>query len=301
MTSRLTLRAFAKVNYALEVLGLREDGYHNIRTVLQSISLADEVEIEQTEKGFELLVEPEGIEVGSPQKNTAHRAWNLLREFTGEELPVRVRLHKKIPAGAGLGGASADAAAVLTGLNDLFGLGLAREDLQKIGGRIGADVPFCLSGGTALGEGVGEVLSPLPAPPPHRIVLVKPEQGANTAEIYRTYDEFAPESLYSASPAISALKAKDLGALARTVGNDLTPVTRRRVPEIEACEDELLRTGALGVAMSGTGSAVYGIFGTEDEARFASERIRAHFVGVYEPVVRGLERMGELSGFAWCI
>lgn len=288
MTSRLTLRAFAKINYALEVLGLRVDGYHEIRTVLQSISLADEVEIERIEAGFELLVEPEGIEVGPPEKNTAYRAWNLLREFTGEELPVRVHLHKRILAGAGLGGASADAAAVLTGLNDLFGLGLAREDLRKVGGWIGADVPFCLSGGTALGEGVGEVLSPLPAPPPHWIVLVKPEQSANTAEIYRTYDELAQESSFSATPVISALKAGDPGALARAVGNDLAPVTRKRVPEIEACEDELLRTGALGVAMSGTGSAVYGIFSTEDKARFASERIRAHFVGVYEPVARGL-------------
>ncbi|HEY6673892.1 MAG TPA: 4-(cytidine 5'-diphospho)-2-C-methyl-D-erythritol kinase, partial [Rubrobacteraceae bacterium] len=169
------LRACAKVNYALEVRGLRWDGYHEISSVLQSVSLADELEIERSRGGFELSFEPEGVEIGPVEENTVYKAWALLWETSGHELPTRIRLHKKIPAGAGLGGGSADAAAVLVGMNELFDLGLDAEQLRKIGARIGADVPFCLSGGTALAQGVGEILTPLPAPPAHRLLIAKPE------------------------------------------------------------------------------------------------------------------------------
>ena len=156
VTDRIVLWAFAKVNYALEVRGLRDDGYHEISSVFQSVSLADELEIERSGGGFELIFEPDGVEVGPLEENTVYKAWALLWEASGHELPARIRLHKKIPAGAGLGGGSADAAAVLVGMNELFDLGLEIEDLRRLGARIGADVPFCLSGGTALGEGVGE-------------------------------------------------------------------------------------------------------------------------------------------------
>ena len=152
---KVLLRAFAKVNYALEVRGLREDGYHEISTVMQSISLADELEIEHADEGFELVVEPEGFGVGPTEKNTVYRARELLGKLVGGELPVKTRLRKGIPAGAGLGGGSADAAAALTGLNELFGLGLSIAELRDLSLRIGADVRFCLSGGTALGEGIG--------------------------------------------------------------------------------------------------------------------------------------------------
>jgi 4-diphosphocytidyl-2-C-methyl-D-erythritol kinase len=154
------LRACAKVNYALEVRGLRGDGYHEISSVLQSVSLADELEIERSRGGFELSFEPEGVEIGPVEENTVYKAWASLWEASGHELPTRIRLHKKIPAGAGLGGGSADAAAVLVGMNELFDLGLDAEQLRTIGARIGADVPFCLSGGTALAQGVGEILTP---------------------------------------------------------------------------------------------------------------------------------------------
>jgi 4-diphosphocytidyl-2-C-methyl-D-erythritol kinase len=162
------LRAFAKINYALEVRGLRGDGYHEIRTVMQSVSLADEVEIEHAEEGFELQTEPGCSDVGPPEENTVRKAWKLMCGLVGAELPVRIRLHKRIPSRAGLGGGSADAAAALYGINELLGLGLNHEELSDVGGWIGADVPFCLLGGTALGGGVGDLLTPLPAPPAHR-------------------------------------------------------------------------------------------------------------------------------------
>ncbi len=283
------LRAFAKVNYAVEVRGTRPDGYHEISTVLQSISLFDDLQLERTGAGFDLLVEPEEAEVGPPHKNTVHKAWRLLGQLVGEELPVRARLHKRVPAGAGLGGGSADAAAALLGLNELFGLGLSAEELREVGLRIGADVPFCLAGGTALGEGIGEVLTPLPAPPPHALVVAKPVAGADTARIYRAYDQRPPQNRHPAAPVVEALGTGDLGVLALSVGNDLTPVTREIVPGVGELEDELLRSGALGAAMSGTGSAVYGVFGSEEEARVAANGLRAPFAAACAPVERGVE------------
>jgi 4-diphosphocytidyl-2-C-methyl-D-erythritol kinase len=283
---RVRLRAFAKVNYALEVRNLRDDGYHEIRTVLQSISLADEVEIAQLKRakgGCELRVEPEGARVGPTERNTARKAWELVSTLAGAELPVRIKLRKEIPAGAGLGGGSADAAAVLVGISELFGLGLDAEVLREVGSRIGADVPFCLLGGTALGEGIGYVLTPLPAPPAHRLVLARPERGADTGEIYRSYDERPRKSVASVEPVVAALRSGDLSALAGAIGNDLEPITGELVPEVEAYKKELLRVGALGASMSGTGTAVYGIFGG------AGEQPRVPFSRVCEPVDVGVE------------
>ena len=180
MTERIRLQAFAKVNYALEVLGVRPDGYHELSTVFQSISLYDEVEIERAETGFELVVEPEGAETGPLEKNTVYKAHRLLTELTRGKLPVRVMLRKGIPTGAGLGGGSSDAAATLVGLNELFGLELSDAELKEAGLGAGADVPFCIGGGTAVGRGVGEGFSPVPPPPPHHLVVAKPAAGEQT-------------------------------------------------------------------------------------------------------------------------
>lgn len=282
----MRLRAFAKVNYVLAVLGLRDDGYHEVATVMQSISLADEVEVERTNGGFELAVEPVLTDVGPPEKNTVYKAWALLKEAAGRELPVRVRLFKKIPSGAGLGGASADAAAVLVGINELFGLGLGVKELREVGGRIGADVPFCITGGTALGEGIGERLTELPAPPDHRLLLLKPERGAETARIYRAYDE-RPGRPAPVEPMLEALRTGDLESLAASLGNNLAPTTRSLVPEVAEHEEKLLKSGALGACMSGTGTAVYGVFPEENRALAA--QAAAPFTGVYAPVPYGVE------------
>jgi 4-diphosphocytidyl-2-C-methyl-D-erythritol kinase len=281
---KVRLQAFAKVNYALEVRGRRDDGYHEISSVLQSVSLADELEIERSRGGFELLFEPDGVEVGPLEENTVYKAWALLWETSGHELPARIRLHKKIPAGAGLGGGSADAAATLYGMNELFGLELDHRELCDVGCRIGADVPFCLTGGTALGEGRGELLTPLPAPPDHYLVVAKPARGAETGRIYRAYDELQGRGTASVEPVVAALRSGDLLALATALGNDLEPVTAGFVPAVTSYRRELLRAGALGATMTGTGTAVYGIF--EDGPAGAS--LRAPFVGVCEPVGTGV-------------
>jgi 4-diphosphocytidyl-2-C-methyl-D-erythritol kinase len=281
------LRAFAKVNYALDVLGLRGDGYHEISTVMQSISLADEVQLRRAAGGFDLSLEPEEVKIGSQERNTTYLAWKALQGLAGEELPVKVTLRKEIPAGAGLGGGSANAAAVLVGLNELFSLGLRVDELRGIGVGIGADVPFCISGGTALGQGVGEILTPLPSPPAHRLVVAKPLRSADTAGMYRAYDETETDSMRSVEPVVSALRSGSLPVLAAAVGNDLAPVTRGFIPEVATLERTLLASGALGASMSGSGTAVYGIFDDEG-AGGAKDTVDAPFIGVYEPVSCGV-------------
>ncbi len=283
------LRAFAKVNYALDVLGLRLDGYHEVSTVMQSISLADEVELRHAAGGFDLSLEPEEVETGPQERNTTYLAWQALQRLTGGELPVKVTLRKEIPAGAGLGGGSADAAAVLVGLNEIFGLGLRVDELRGIGAGIGADVPFCISGGTALGEGVGEILTPLPAPPAHLLVVAKPLRSADTGKIYHAFDEVRTRSIHSVEPVVSALHSDNLPALAAAVGNDLAPVTRNIIPEVAEFEQSLLESGALGASMSGSGTAVYGIFDDAETAGIAKDTVDAPFIGVYGPVSRGVE------------
>jgi 4-diphosphocytidyl-2-C-methyl-D-erythritol kinase len=283
------LRALAKVNYALDVLGLRADGYHEVSTVMQSISLADEVELRYPSGAFDLSLEPEEVEIGPQERNTTYLAWKALQRLTGKELPVKITLRKKIPAGAGLGGGSADAAAVLVGLNELFGLGLRADELSGIGAGIGADVPFCISGGTALGEGVGEMLTPLPVPPAHHLVVAKPSRSAETGKIYRAFDETSTKSAHSVEPVVSALRSRCLPTLAAAVDNDLAPVTRGIIPEVANLERALLASGALGVSMSGSGPAVYGIFHDVKAAGLGKDTVDAPFIGVYKPVSHGVE------------
>ncbi len=286
----IRLKAYAKVNLALDVVGVRPDGYHELRTVMQSVSLADGVEIHRAGGGFELLIDPPHADVGPPERNTVYRAWRLLCDRVGGDLPVRVTLRKEVPAGAGLGGGSTDAAAVLRGLDALFGLGLSTEELRDVGRATGADVPFCVSGGTALGEGVGEVLNPAPAPPDHRLLVVKPGRGADTAEVYRAYDA-SPAGGDAADRVLSALRLGDLAGLAGALGNDLAQVTKGMIPEVAELERSLLEAGALGASMTGSGTAVFGLFPDEDAAARAGEKVDAPFAGLCAPVPFGSEEV----------
>jgi len=293
----VSFRAYAKVNYVLEVRGLRDDGYHEISSVMQSVSLHDDLHFERTDGRFELLVEPEGTDTGPLPENTIYQAWKALSALAGRELPVRARVRKGIPAGAGLGGGSADAAATLHALDELFGLGMDGSTLAEAGRGVGADVPFCLVGGTALAEGIGERLTPLPEPPAHRLVLAKPLAAADTGRVYRAYDDASGAGMAGASaspsdPVVGAVRAGDLRALAASVGNDLFDITVGLLPEVGRLREELLRLGAMGASMTGTGTAVFGIFDPDgEETRRAALELDAPFVALCEPVGRGVERL----------
>lgn len=263
----LTLTAPAKLNLTLDVLGRREDGYHEMRMVMTSVSLADEVT---------LTLEPgEGISLSTDlgflptdNKNLAVIAAQRLQKATGADWgKLTIHLRKRIPVCAGTAGGSSDAAAVLRGLNRLAGLGLSGEELAKIGECVGADVPYCVLGGTALAEGVGEKLTPLPALPKCWAVLVKPGFSVSTPELFAQLDGQKLHGRPDTAGMMSALESGDLPGVARRLYNVFEEVLpKRRRDVVEELKSELVDRGALGACMTGTGSVVYGLYATEESA-----------------------------------
>ncbi|MDI3279926.1 MAG: 4-(cytidine 5'-diphospho)-2-C-methyl-D-erythritol kinase [Bacillota bacterium] len=273
----LSLAAPAKLNLALDVLGRRPDGYHEVKMVLQSVDLADSVQLldcpprggENSRARLVISREPglEGEDIPGDERNLALQAARLLAGEYGVALRVEIRLHKRIPAAAGLGGGSADAAAVLKGLNLLWDLGRTPEELHRLAVRLGADVPFCLQGGTALAQGIGERLSPLRPAVELWFVLVKPPFGLSTAEVYRAWDEVGEKSRLKVEELVEALQEGDPARVGRLVGNALEAVVFPRYPVLKEIKEGLLALGALGAAMSGSGPTVFGLVEGEEQAR----------------------------------
>ncbi len=288
---RYAQAAPAKVNLALDILGRRPDGYHEMRMVMQTVSLCDAVTLEAGEKGFTLSAR--GITLPAGKKTLEQQAAEAFFAALGRPLPaLRVTLEKRTPAYAGLGGGSADVAALLRLLRQRCAPDMPREELEKIGALTGSDMPFCVRGGTALAEGRGEILTDLPPLPDCRFVLCKPDFDLPTGPMFARLrldgDRLRPE----VDGMISALDRGDLAGAARCVGNVfetvLEPEERR---EIEAVKETLLRRGALAAAMSGSGPAVFGLFAPEAETAGAAEELRRRYAQVFEaePVRRLLE------------
>jgi len=262
----LVVKAHAKINFTLDVLGLRADGYHEVETVMQSLALHDLLEFFPASGGTTLTVEGEGVPAG--EENLAYRAVELLRKHTGTRKGVRIRLVKVIPAAAGLGGGSADAAAVLQALNLLWDLNLGRPELLLLGKELGADVPFCLVGGTALARGIGELVEPLPPAPVMGLVLVKPPFAVSTATVYRNFDPGHAGRRPDNIAMIKAIKKKNISGIVANLGNMLEPITADMHPEIYIIKEKLLAAGAIGALMSGSGPTVFGITGTDLESAY---------------------------------
>ena len=269
MTEVVTARAFGKINMTLEITGRRADGYHTLRSVMQSISLYNEIKAFRTEGGG-VTLNCDDPALPLDQRNTAYRAAQAFLCSAG--LPRRsgifIKLQKRVPYQAGLGSASADAAGVLAACNALFGAPVPHQRLLEMAAKIGADVPFCLTGGTRLAEGIGDVLTPLPDCPDCALLLLHPGEGVSTPEAYRRFDALQNPAQPAASPMLAALQSGELRRVAAACGNvfeQCCPVAA--VAEMKAA---LMKAGALGAAMSGSGTAVFGIFA--DEA--AAERVR---------------------------
>ncbi len=253
---RLIVRARAKVNLGLEVLGPRADGYHELLTLLSAVDLADRVTLEATAGPLELSCDTPGVPAGPD--NLAWRAADLLRREAGVETGARIGIEKTIPVAAGLGGGSADAAAVLWGLSRLWGLPLDRPALQALGARLGMDVPFFLADGPALGSGRGECLAPVPVPPTVTLVVVNPGIPLATRDVYAA---LRPEDM-SRGARVRALVAALPGgarAIASRLWNGLERPAAGLWPGLREVEQALLEAGALGVVMSGSGPTVVGI------------------------------------------
>lgn len=262
----LSLPAFAKVNLDLRILGVRADGYHDLRTVFQSLALSDELTLSTTRGLFAITCDDPSVP--TDRRNLVWKAasllWRTARGGRGEPRGVTVDLRKRIPSEAGLGGGSADAAVTLIGLNRLWKLGLDAPTLSRLGATIGADVPFFLVGGTALGLGRGDDIYPLADLSRVHVVLIRPGFGVSTAEAYGWYDEEPRRG--RKEPARRPTPA-GWPAWAASLRNDLEPPVVRHHPTIGRIRQSLLDAGAVVAAMSGSGSAVFGLFERADAAR----------------------------------
>ena len=267
MGDRIERRAYAKVNLGLDIIGRREDGYHLVRMVMQQIGLYDVLTFEKTaEPGIRLkLAEdctiPDIDEMPLDDRNLIVRAAKAVLEKYDIRCGVSITLEKHIPMAAGMAGGSTDCAAALTGVAELFGTGSTPEELAELGVRLGADVPYCLMGGTALAEGIGEKLSRLQDLPECQFIIIKPSFGVSTKEVYTAYDSQAPEEVIhpDIDGMVDALKEGDLSGVTDRLGNVLEPVTVARFPEITRIEECLRKVGITATIMTGSGPTVFGI------------------------------------------
>lgn len=271
----MTVQAPAKLNLTLDVLGRRPDGYHEMKMVMQSVSLTDTLILE--------TVPGEGISLSTnlgflpaDDRNLAAIAAKKLAEATGADFGhLNITLKKRVPVCAGMAGGSSDAAAVLRGLNELLGLELTPEALARIGEGVGSDVPYCVLGGTALAEGRGEAVTPLPSLPNCWTVLAKPGFPVSTPELFRRLDSQRLRCHPDTAGMLSALEAGDLTGVARRLFNvfeEVLPVRRRE--RVEELKQAMLHGGALGASMSGTGPTVFGLFDTREAARRGYELVK---------------------------
>ena len=270
----IKLRAAAKINLSLDIVGRREDGYHLMDMVMQSVGLADTVRLKKQPEQVSVSVMRDGLQVGGiPQDdtNTAVRAARLFFQHTGLHEGCQIQIEKRIPHQAGMGGGSADAAAVLIGLNRLYGAGLSPQQLAEIGLQVGADVPFCLVGGTARVGGIGERIEPVTPLTVGHLVVIKPPFGISTGEAFASFDRHGVSLRPDNEALIRAIGKGDLSAMAMAMVNGMEESAGH--PEIRTLREELTDAGARATLMTGSGSAVYGIFASELEALSAMGRM----------------------------
>ena len=275
-----TLTAPAKLNLALDILGTRPDGYHDMRMVMQTISLCDTVTVEETAAGFELQTDGDFIPAG--KKTLEQWAAEAFFEAIGQPMPgLRVTLEKVTPAYAGLGGGSADVAALLRILRDTYAPGLPAEELERIGFTVGSDMPFCVRGGTALAEGRGEVLTDLTPLPDCWFVLCKPDFGIPTPSLFARVDGGELTHRPDINGMRLALETGDLPGVAARLGNVFEGVLPEEYHEVFHIKKRLMELSALNAAMSGYGPTVFGVFAEQETARRAAEVLKETYQQTY--------------------
>ena len=263
-------KAYGKLNLSLDIVGKREDGYHLVRMIMQTVNLYDVITIEKkTEPGIVLTTNQPDLPTG--KDNLIYQAASLLMNEFQITDGVRIHLEKHIPIAAGMAGGSADCAATLTGINELFALGLSKEDLQKRAVTLGADVPYCILGGTALSEGIGEVLTPVTDVVPCNILLIKPSIDVSTKWVYTTLRWNELTSHPDIDGMITALDNHSLKGVSDKMENVLETVTIPSYPVIQEIKDKMMELGAQNAMMSGSGPTVFGLFPEEEQGKAAYE------------------------------
>lgn len=266
-----TVKAHAKLNWSLDLLGTRPNGYHELDMLMQRIELADELTFENA-RWTMLTIDGQALPVG--ERNLIVRAVNALNDYMGTRRGARIQLKKRIPVRAGLGGGSADCAATLLALNRLWKLRLSTDKLCEIGAKLGADVPFCIRGGLCRVSGIGEIIEPLACGPRIPMVLLHPGGGLSTQAVFGKFDEGRYPSLHVDTAAVArAVQAGDVAAYDACSGNALEAPAIALMEEVRTAMVQLRQAGAGAVRMSGSGSAVFGLFDADEQARQAAEKL----------------------------
>lgn len=282
----VVIRAMAKVNLGLDVTGRRENGYHDVKMIMQTIDLYDTLTLSKTDG--EISIRTNSGELPLQEDNLIYKAAILLADYTKVRIGVDVDLDKRIPVAAGMAGGSTDAAAALIGLNELYNLNLTKEELAKIGVMIGADVPYCIYGGTYLSEGIGEILTKLPDVPDCHVVVAKPGISVSTAYVYNNLHIENVTEHPDIDGMTEAVRNADLDGVIRKMGNILETVTIGRYPVIEEIKKCLMDNGAENALMSGSGPTVFGIFKDREMAERA----------LFNAEKTGLIQTGVVTAFA---
>ena len=270
---RLELKALGKINLGLDVLGRRENGYHDVRMVMQTVYLYDRI-IMKKSKTPGIRLETNLYYLPVNENNLAYQAAQMLMDEFHIEEGVSIQLDKHIPVAAGMAGGSSNAAAVLFGMNRMFSLGLSQKELMERGVKLGADVPYCIMRGTVLAEGIGEILTPLSPMPKCYVLIAKPAISVSTKMVYEKLDSHEIEDHPDIDGILAGLKAGDLKKVAGRMGNVLERVTVDAYPVIDQIKKMMIKEGALNAMMSGSGPTVFGIFEEKATARKAADAIR---------------------------
>ena len=270
----ISLKALAKINLGLDVVRRREDGYHEVRMIMQTIHLYDRLDIKKT-RDADIKIQTNLSFLPVNENNLVYKAGRLLMDEFGITDGVSVKLDKRIPVAAGMAGGSTDAAAMLFGMNRIFGLGLSKKQLMERGVKIGADVPYCIMRGTALAEGIGEQLSALPPMVKCPVLIAKPQISVSTKFVYQNL-KLDDETIHpDIDRLIGDIEAKNLHSIAEHMGNVLETVTIPNYPVIDEIKKHMTAHGAVGAMMSGSGPTVFGLFDDEETAKAAYKAMRA--------------------------
>lgn len=270
---KLTLKAMAKINLGLDVVRRREDGYHEVRMIMQTVNLYDRLTFEKKKEDV-LQMETNMKRLPTDQNNLVIRAAALLKEEFGIREGLDVRLEKRIPVAAGMAGGSTDAAAVFVAMNRMFALGLDEKELEARAVTIGADVPYCIRGGTALSEGIGEKLTTLPPAPSCHVIVAKPFIHVSTKWVYQNLHLENVKEHPDIDGMVESIRKGELSGVVKRLSNVLETVTVPRNPVIARIKEILMKNGALGALMSGSGPTVFALFDDRKQAELALERLR---------------------------
>lgn len=270
----IELKAYGKINLTLDVLRKRPDGYHDLDMIMQMVGVYDDVVITKTDKKGEITVGTDAFVLSNEKGNLAYMATKMLFDEFGIDRGVRIQLNKRIPIAGGMAGGSSDCAATLKGINEMFDLGLSTNELMERGVKLGADVPYCILGKTARAEGIGEILTPIATPPFAHVLIAKPPVSVSTAFVYKNIRPDLITERPDTEKMIKAIEAGDINKMADSLYNVMEDVTIPEYPIIQEVKDVILREGALGSIMSGSGPTVFGLFNDKEKAQRAVEALK---------------------------